>query len=213
MKKITLCALFFVFSVSANAAPTLTWSSATPGLRADAVESFGMHHEVNPNGDLSAGDTVTLGAFNHFWSFSSDGAGMLDSFVVSATAGVGAVTGITAFLTRRDDWNFNPLDEISRTETSVSNPFFPIGPSSGTLVENTLFSNTDISLGDYVLVISANASALISSYNFTLGSSDSAGTVAATPLPAAAWLFISAILGVGGLASRRKTLPVDGLAA
>lgn len=209
MKKITLFALFFAFSMGANAAPTLTWAP-TAGSTASGHVSFGMHNEVKPNGGLSAGDTVTVGAFSHFWRFSSDAVGMLDSFVVSATAGVGAVTGISAFLNRVDNWNFNPLDELTRTETPVNNPF-PFGPSAGTLVQNTLFSSTDISSGDYVLVIQANASSLVSSYNFDLDAS--ANSVTATPLPAAAWLFISAILGVGGLASRRKTLPVDGLAA
>jgi hypothetical protein len=34
-----------------------------------------------------------------------------------------------------------------------------------------------------------------------------------TPIPAAAWLFGSALLGIGGLASRRKSLNTDALAA
>ena len=35
----------------------------------------------------------------------------------------------------------------------------------------------------------------------------------ATPIPAAVWLFGSALLGVGGLSSRRKSLPAETLAA
>jgi len=37
--------------------------------------------------------------------------------------------------------------------------------------------------------------------------------ISETPIPAAVWLFGSALLGVGGLSSRRKSLPAETLAA
>lgn len=211
MKKITLIALFFVFSVGANAAPTLTWDTPA-GANPNGSPSLGMQYSNIGDSILAGSDAGTLGSFAHFWRFSSDSAGELDTLAFTSTSSFANSSGLNVFLTRVDDWNFNPLTEVSRREGSVPLPIL----GSLNFVQTILMSSIDILSGAYALVVTGDSNSLISSYNFTLAASDSAyntASITATPLPAAAWLFISAILGVGGLASRRKTLPVDGVVA
>ncbi len=208
MKKITLFALFFAFSMGANAAPTLTWAPVA-GINASGVPSLGMQYSNIGDSILAGSDSGTFGGFRHFWRFSSDSAGTLDSLAFTSTSSLFNSAGISVALTRVDDWSPEALEETSRTEGSVPIPLFG---GAVNFVQTTLMSSIDILAGNYALIVRGDATALISSYNFTLAASDSVNNVTSTPLPAAAWLFISAILGVGGLSSRRKTLPVDGLA-
>lgn len=203
MKKITLFVLFFVVSLSANAAPTLTWDSYTTSTFANASGSG--------SSSLTGDDILTVGAFSHDWNFSSD---------EDASAAVGAFSFSPVFFLTDVVVSLNGtvLNELTSYTTSVSNPFAPIGPSTISGIVTYWYDAFSLVAGqqntlNVAGIVSNTAIFGIGAAGYSFGIDASANSVTATPLPAAAWLFISAILGVGGLASRRKSLPVDGLAA
>jgi hypothetical protein len=204
MKKTTLFVLFFVVSLSANAAPTLTWDSYTTSTFANASGSG--------SSSLTGDDILTLGAFSHDWNFSSD---------EDANATVGAFSFSPVFFLTDVVVSLNGtvLNELTSYTTSISSPFAPIiGPSTISGVVTYWYDAFSLVAGqqntlNVAGIVSDTAFFGLGAAGYSFGIDASANSVTATPLPAAAWLFISAILGVGGLASRRKTLPVEGLTA
>jgi len=117
-----------------------------------------------------------------------------------------------------DTWVFNVADGPVANSTATVLEFFDADMTIKSilldginLTQNVIsplslwFINGPLSNGDHTLKLNfASVDNASGQYDVKIN---------ATPIPAAVWLFGSALLGVGGLSSRRKSLPAETLAA
>ena len=191
MKKITLAGLFgvlLVFTLNVNASSTLSWES-TPsiysfGSGTDTIYGFnGVYQTVKADLDV---DTY---AFSHDWEFS-----------VAADPGPGAwVAGLA--ITLYDDYFFDTAQIFLDGESM----------GFGTFDQDThirVFEFSEYLDGTHVLSMAAQGVKAFATYGIALTTDVK---LTPNPIPASIWLFGSAILGIGGLASRRKSLPAESL--
>jgi len=137
---------------------------------------------LNP-GDIAnfsnSGPASTIFNDNWFFQLGQPGAGGL---VTNVDVTVGATTIL----------NISPFTVNLYAESGGT----PVGPS---LASGTSFNLPSLASGMYDLVITGTATGVLGGQYV--------GTVAASavPLPAAAWLLLSGLAGVGAMARRRRT--------
>ena len=205
MKKLIQASLLFYlcFSFSnVNAAYNLDWVNDTTAYSnptgvsyyADSVGAFGSANDFQGPNTVQLEDTNT-GLFGNATFTTSTYLDLSFKFVDNSTP-IGAPS-IGSTLTLNKNTNF--------TITSI------------------LFNGTDItSLLGSLLNPNGMSLALVGGVNTfqILGKVNYGGTnnnldlrITATPIPAAVWLFGSALLGIGALSSRRKSLTAKSLVA
>jgi hypothetical protein len=150
------------------------------------TESYLTAPTLNP-GDLgSFASGVNPGGFTADWFFDLSGVGAggtLESLAINFGEGLTSISGLTMTL-----YNWS-------------------GATQGTAVlggSGTSFTLPGLPVGDYELVVTGTGGVSGGEY---------AGGVRAVPLPAAAWLLVSGLVGVGAMARRRKVEKLDGAAA
>ena len=194
MKKITLVSLFgvlLVFTFSVNASATLSWGDTPDGVFASSTGS---------GTSTLDGSNIILTNTNNFsndWEF----------FVHSAPEPGAWVSSLS--ITLLDDVFFDA------TEVFLNN----VSMGFGTPIK---YEDTDVTIlrvfdfteylfeGSNILTMAANSVTAGASYTVSLTTDVK---LTANPIPASVWLFGSAMLGIGGLASRRKSLPAESLDA
>ena len=142
-----------------------------------------------------AGPTLMPGDFANFGNSGAFGATFDDNwFIQLGQPGVGGfVTNIDVTVGTTSVLNISPFTVNLYAESGG----VPFGPSLG---GGTNFNLPSLPSGMYDLVITGAASGVLGG--------EYVGTVAASPvpLPAAAWLLLSGLVGVGAMARRRRTV-------
>ena len=198
MKKITSINLFsilVVFSLNVSAAATLVWDSID-GTSVSSATKFvtGSNYMALNNGSNSP----TINGTAIFFS----------RVLADNDPGTYAFT---------HDWNFTV--DPAAIVTSVSITFLDaLYNTAEVLLDGTAL--TSVVSGyqrqwsfDQLLKGSPNVHTLTMRAQGVQAGGIYNVHLTTTPIPAAVWLFGSALLGVGGLASRRKSLPAEELAA
>jgi len=196
-------AIFVCFSFNAQASH-FDWDGpdagvddpfSTPGVNTAIVESNsfgtlfgnldgGVVFDANANQALFDGGATSL-EFNHEHRFYVDPAGFLS----------------TRIEFRWDLGFVSPLS-IAIDGTSLFPGTITTGPGSPQSVIFTSPAFGPLAVGYHVLSVSGEALAAARNYDFILGHTE-------VPIPAAVWLFGSALLGLTGISTRRKSLATE----
>lgn len=156
---------------------------AVLGIATGARASIILVNDASPV-PLSPGETAT---------FSNLPTGKFDdnfSFDLTGTGASGAVKKFDLVLGSLSYYHIKNFVVSLWTATNSGTPITEISVGKN-------FSLPSLPSGFYDLVVTGNA-------NGKLGGSFAGTVVAAVPLPAAAWLLLSGLVGVGALARRRK---------
>lgn len=168
-----------IFSASNSA--NLVWGMSATGF--DYTDPDGSQLGFISNRAFPAGQDINLiGAMNN--TFNTFGKA-INFFSPIGTADALSATGASASLLSSAVKDFAAFDQAANVSAT----------------QNLWFIHTDAA---YELGIQELASANPWVLNLTTNTVSSAGTVAPVPLPAAAWLMFSALMGLGGIARRRN---------
>lgn len=193
--KKSLLAASVIAAFGTGAANAATVATFNVNQNVDSILYLGMFQLVDAGLPHSGTGTGTL---------DSDGSISLDTTLhLQTTFGTDSITGSTYSIPSMGGSDASahtysctpgPLDAMNTCASVIANPNYSGGVSGGGLPDG---------MGDvFTVVFDGGAAGSKTDYSFTLTSWTPA---AAVPVPAAAWLFGSGLLGLAGAARRRRS--------
>ena len=221
MKKTAIAAALLLVAGAANAAPvtqlTLTGGSFAMGTPGDEIfqgEFSGdiINADTNPTGYIGGARNAADLASNSigYFQYATFGPVLISTMASDdVTSGFRPVTGdltgdvLTLDLDAWTAWYGGVLFNQGTSTRCVEADYVVVFPGDENCSSGDAVTTYDAATGTYTATWSAVV--VGGGFNNNVGTWTIEGTVSAVPVPAAVWLFGSGLVGLAGIARRRKT--------